>query len=126
MLACNSNFPLNAHRRTIQLSQGIDGIVLEVLVAPYAMESEDKTWYEWKDSNKKDRSMNMPLYYICDMEPIKGDLLAKVESDTAGEYLLSLLRKDDDIVREAFCEAHRLRHGVSITHILLCSWVIIG
>lgn len=121
-LVYNSVLPLNTHRRTIQLSQGIDGIVLDVPVVQYRMESEDKTWYVWKDSRQKQCFMNMPPYYICDMESTREDLLAKMEKDTAGEYVLSLLRKDDDIVREAFCEAHRLRQRSPLLSDALNIW----
>jgi hypothetical protein len=109
------------HHRTIQLSQGIDGVVLDVPVVQYIMESGDKTWYVWKDSKQEQRFMNMPLYYICDMESTRKDLLAKLESDTAGEYLLSLLRKENNVIREAFREAHRLKHRVSIIQVSSCS-----
>lgn len=98
--------------RTVYLTQGIDGLVLQVPVARYAIESDDKTWYEWKDSNMEEHKMNMPPYYISDITSVVRKLAQQFESDSAGNYLSSLLSGEDIFIQEAFREAHRLSKTV--------------
>lgn len=98
--------------RTVCLTQGIDGLVLEVPVSQYAIGGDDKTWYEWKDSKKGKHKMNMPPYYICDIASAVDKLGLQFESDSAGNYMLSLLKDENDLLREAFREAHRLSKTV--------------
>ncbi|KAI0162418.1 hypothetical protein BJ166DRAFT_523556, partial [Pestalotiopsis sp. NC0098] len=105
--------------RTVCLTQGIDGLVLEVPVSQYAIGGDDKTWYEWKDSKKGKHKMNMPPYYICDIASAVDKLGLQFESDSAGNYMLSLLKDENDLLREAFREAHRLsKTSTLLTHAL--------
>ncbi|ETS79399.1 hypothetical protein PFICI_09252 [Pestalotiopsis fici W106-1] len=133
---CHSFHASGIYRRKIQLSQGIPGLVLNVPVVPYAMGRQDKTWYVWKDANKEIQHMNMPPYYICDMQSISHALLQRFRSDSAGQYLISLLGDEGDVIREAFREAHRvsqnslfLRHALDMwcgTRFTELTWTICG
>ncbi|KAF7531017.1 hypothetical protein G7054_g9268 [Neopestalotiopsis clavispora] len=120
--ACNTFYTSDLDRRTIQLSQGIDGIVLTVPVAQYQVKGQDKTWYLWKDSDKKVQRMNMPAYHICDMQSARGSLLQQFGSGSTSKYVLSLLKDEDIVIKEAFCEAHRLSHHSSLLRDSLNIW----
>lgn len=105
---------MHTRGRTIHLTQGIHGLTMKVRVSQYVMDTTDKTWYGWKDSRGQKQQMNMPLYYISDdISSITALFYQQFESDSAGNYLLSLLKEEPEIIRGAFCEAHRLSNKVS-------------
>lgn len=64
--------------------------------------------------------MNMPAYHICDMQSARETLLQQFGSGSTSKYVLSLLKDEDIVIKEAFCEAHRLSHHVGIMNAKLC------
>ncbi|KAI4599144.1 hypothetical protein KJ359_002102 [Pestalotiopsis sp. 9143b] len=119
----SSEHAMHTRGRTIHLTQGIHGLTMKVRVSQYVMDTTDKTWYGWKDSRGQKQQMNMPLYYISDdISSITALFYQQFESDSAGNYLLSLLKEEPEIIRGAFCEAHRLSNKNSLLARALKLW----
>ncbi|KAH7210892.1 uncharacterized protein BKA55DRAFT_599953 [Fusarium redolens] len=63
----NSNLNIDLDRHTIKLTQGF-GSEVEVTVSKFQPLPGDKTSYPWRDSAGNQRMLELPHYYIADMD----------------------------------------------------------
>lgn len=78
------------HRHKIRLTQGF-GFEVEVTVARFQPLPGDKTAYPWRDSRGEPRELELPPYYIVDMDDHQ-EILEKYNQDSYLVYIQRLLK----------------------------------
>jgi hypothetical protein len=91
--------------RKIHLTQNV-GATLEVTLSKFVPSPDDVVSYPWKDSSGQDHLLEMPPYYISDMEEAKRNILQYLRKTTQS-YLKSLLSGANPIIHETFKQACR-------------------
>lgn len=89
------------------------GIEIPVKVRRFKPESGDTTGWSWRDSNCQERVMEMPPFYICNVEEAAQNMRRAVVSEKA-EYVNFFHGAANPIIRKTFEAAFRYLETSSV------------
>lgn len=90
--------------QTLFLTQGFgEGLdnALAITVSRFEPQPGDRTTYYWTDSSGNPRSMEMPPYFISDVEAARRDI-RRFHHNARSAYFETLLEDANPIVRQTF------------------------
>ncbi|KAK3686249.1 hypothetical protein B0T22DRAFT_483143 [Podospora appendiculata] len=100
------------------------GLQFSVTVAAFVPEPTDVTAWKWNDEAGVEHAMEMPPYYICDMDEMERNM-GKAAMQGREEYINGLLHAANPIVRRTFEAAFRYMESTRSTLVsrALSFWV---
>jgi hypothetical protein len=102
--APNNPMPVSVKQTTIKLTQDIGNFELKVGVSRYTPREGDPICYKWWDLPGQCHAMEMPPFFIFDLEQTRKELLGYVTA-AAPSYITHLLKDKNTITRDTFREA---------------------